>query len=267
MEIVVFVKQVPDPECGSESFTINAAELRVEPRGVLPVLSPFDENALEAALRIKESCAVGDVKITAVSAGKKISRTVVETALAVGADAFVKIEDKGFASSVLDSFATASVLAATMKKMGAYDLILAGRQAADWNAGQVGACVAHLLGVPAIALARKVEVHGSYTTVERLTSAGYDKVKAPLPAVVVVSNEVGVLRYSNIAQRRAARKKPVVSWSAADIGLAQPLRCRIVLTKLFAPESRQAHCVFASGETAADAGRNLAQRLHSNGIL
>lgn len=267
LAIVVCVKQVPDPECGRDSFTINSEALRVEPRGISPVLSPFDENALEAALRIRESLAAGEVSITAVSVGKKISRTVVETALAVGADTFVKVEDERFAPSALDSFATASILASALKKLGTFDLILAGRQASDWNDGQVGVGMAHLLGVPVITLARRVEVDGAHTIVERLTSQGYEKVKAPLPAVVVVSNEAGTLRYPGIAQRKQARTRPVLSWSAADIGVVAPPQPRLTLTRLFAPVARQSRCVFVEGETAADAGRNLAQRLRSDGVL
>jgi len=265
--IVVCVKQVPDPECGRDSFTINSDELRVDPRGVSPVLSPFDGNALEAALRIRESLPAGDVRITAVSVGKKISRAVVEAALAVGADAFVKIEDDGFASNLLDSFATASILAAAIGKMEKVDLVLAGRQASDWNAGQVGVGIAHLLAAAAITLARKVEVHGSCTVVERLTSEGYEKVEAPLPAVVVVSNEVGTLRYPSIAQRKAARTKQVLSWNLADIGMQRPPQPRLTLTNLFAPASRQPHCVFIEADSGVEAGRNLAQRLRSDGIL
>jgi hypothetical protein len=154
-----------------------------------------------------------------------------------------------------------------IRKMGGYDLILAGRQAADWNAGQVGVGVAHLLGVPVVTLARKVEVRGGCAIVERLTSAGYETVRAPLPAAVVVSNEVGMMRYPTIVQRREAKKKPVVSWGAGDIDLGRPLENRLHLRKLFAPATRQRDCVFVGGESAAEAGRKLAERLSSDGII
>jgi len=202
-----------------------------------------------------------------VSLGKRISKAVLETALAAGADQLVKIEGEAFASNALDSFACASILACAIRKMGGYDLILAGRQAADWNAGQVGVGVAHLLGVPVVTLARKVEVRGGCAIVERLTSAGYETVRAPLPAAVVVSNEVGMMRYPTIVQRREAKKKPVVSWGAGDIDLGRPLENRLHLRKLFAPATRQRDCVFVGGESAAEAGRKLAERLSSDGII
>jgi electron transfer flavoprotein beta subunit len=267
MDIIVCMKEVPDPECAREAFAINAGEPRVELRGVRPVLSPFDENALEAALRIKDEHPPDEVKITVVSLGKRISKAVLETALAAGADQLVKIEGEAFASNALDSFACASILACAIRRMGRYDLILAGRQAADWNAGQVGVGVAHLLGVPVVTLARKVEVRGGCAIVERLTSAGYETVRAPLPAAVVVSNEVGMMRYPTIVQRRAAKKKPVVSWGAGDIDLGRPLENRLLLRKLFAPATRQRDCVFVEGGSAADAGRKLAQRLLSDGVI
>jgi len=112
-----------------------------------------------------------DVKITVVSVGRKISSAILQKALAVGADELVKVEDDAFESGALDSYATASVLAATMKRIGRYDLILAGRQAARLERGQVGIGIAHILGIPAVTLARKVDVEGEYALVERLTQA------------------------------------------------------------------------------------------------
>jgi len=267
MDIIVCMKQVPDPESSRECFVIDTEKLRVEPRGIPPVLSPFDENALEAALRIKGDLQDRDVKITVVSVGRKISSAILQKALAVGADELVKVEDDAFESGALDSYATASVLAATMKRIGRYDLILAGRQAADWNAGQVGVGVAHLLGIPVVTLARRVDVDGTNTVVERLTGDGYERVRAPLPALVVVSNEVGELRYPGIAQRKAARSKPVVAWTAADVGFGTLPRRRLRLVELTSPEVRATDCILVDGADGADAGRRLAERLHRDGVL
>lgn len=267
LEIVVCVKQVSDPECGREALAVSADGRRVEATGLSPVLSPFDENALEAALRIKDRGASGEVKVTALSMGKKVARVVVETALAVGADAFIKIEDERFAPDALDSFATASILAGALRKLGRFDLVVAGRQAADGNAGQVGVGIAHLLGIPVITLACKVEVDGTRAVVERLTVDGTEKVRAPLPTLVVVSNEAGALRYPGLAQRKAARTKPLVTWSREDLGLESLPPPRLRLVRLTPPVTRQSHCVFIEADTAADAGRELAHRLHRDGVL
>jgi len=266
MNIIVCMKQVPDPEGPQDCFVINPEAVRVEPRGLPPVLSLFDENALEAALQIKDA-QEDRVKITVVSLGRRLSNAVLQKALAVGADELVKVEGEAFDSAGLDSFATATVLAATVKKLGAYDLILAGRQGADWNAGQVGIFLAGLLGIPAVTLARKVEIEGAYVRVERVLPSGYERVRTPLPALVIASNEVGEMRYPTLIQRREAKRKPTTAWGAEDIGLEGVPQNRQVLKRLFAPEMRQGTCQRVDGQTPAEAGRNLALRLRHDGIL
>src|SRR5512139_2674182 len=109
MEIIVCMKQVPDPEGSRTCFVIDREAQRVEPRGIPPVLSLFDENALEAALRVKEARTERDVKITVISMGKRISNAVLQKALAVGADELVKVEDDNIESGTLDSHGTAHV--------------------------------------------------------------------------------------------------------------------------------------------------------------
>ena len=112
MHIVVCIKQAPDHEGPRESYEIDQDALRVVPRGIPPVLSLFDENALEAALRIKDNS--DDVKVTILSIGKKVSNAVMVRALAAGADELAKVEDERFDSHELDSWATAGVMAKTM---------------------------------------------------------------------------------------------------------------------------------------------------------
>ncbi len=267
MKIIVCVKQVPDPEGPQDRFEIDAEALWVEPRGIPPVLSLFDENALEAALRIKDA-AGGEVEITVLSAGRRLSNAVLQKAMAVGADELVKVEDEAFDSASLDSHAAASVLAGAIRKIGDYDLVFAGRQAADWNAGQVGIGIAALLGIPVVTLVRKVEVEGRRAIVERVTERGYQVVSVPVPAVIVASNEVGEMRYPTMIQRREARKKPVSAWGAREIGMeAGPPRNRVVLRRLFPPATRKGACELIEGETPAEAGRNLARRLEEDGLL
>ncbi len=266
MDIIVCIKQVPDPEGPQDCFVINPETVRVEPRGLPPVLSLFDENALEAALKIKDACGE-DVKITVLSLGRRLSNAVLQKALAVGADELVKVEGEIFEASGQDSFSAASALAAAVRRIGAYDLILTGRQAADWNAGQVGIFLAGLLGLPAVTLARRVDIQGASVVVERVLPNGYERVRVPLPAVVVASNEVGEMRYPTMIQRREAKKKPVTAWGAEDIGLEGIPRNRVVLKRLFAPEMRKGQCRVVDGETPAAMGRNLARRLREDGVL
>jgi electron transfer flavoprotein beta subunit len=267
VNIIVCIKQVPDPEGPPGSFVINPALNRVEAKGIPPVLSLFDENALEAALRIKDALGHDKVKITVVSMGKRISGAVLQTALAAGADELVKIEDGALESAVLDSHATATTLASAIRNTGKYGLILTGRQAADWNAGQVGIGIARFLGIPAVTLAGKVTVKDGCAVVERVTPRGHEVVRTPLPSLIAVSNEAGALRYPTMMQRREAKHKPVISWSTADIGLHGNPETKLIVKGFFVREMRKGRCEIISGDTPATAGLNLAQRLMHDGVL
>ena len=267
MHIIVCAKQVPDPERSRSCFVINPDENTVEPRGIPPVLNTFDESALEAALRIKDAHG-GEVRVTILTLGHKISKNVMLKALAPGADDLLQIEDEAFAPGRVDSHATASVLAAAIEKAGDVDLILVGRQAADWNAGQVGIGLAHFLNVPVVTLARTIEIEADALLVERELLDGHESVRCSLPAVVMVSSDIGALRYSSLPQVRAAKKKPVVTWSARDIGLdTETMGNRIVLRRLYEPELRSRDCVMINGDSPEEAGRRLAERLREDSVL
>jgi electron transfer flavoprotein beta subunit len=266
MRIIVCIKQVPDPEGPPSSFIVNTELNRVEPKGIPPVLSIFDENALEAALKIKDEMN-GSSRISVLTMGKKISDAVLQKALAVGADELFKVEDESFDSAVLDSFCTAGALSAAIKAIGEYDLILVGRQAADWNAGQTGIGIAVQLGIPAITMARKVTVRDNDIYVERIIAGGYEIIKSPLPAVVMVSNEIGQLRYPTMIQRREAKTKPTTSWNAEKIGYTSTMENKVVLQKLNAPELKKRRCHVIEGATFEDAGKKLAERLRADCIL
>ncbi|MBP7735354.1 MAG: electron transfer flavoprotein subunit beta/FixA family protein [Spirochaetes bacterium] len=266
MRIIVCIKQVPDPEGPPSSFIVNADTNRVEPKGIPPVLSIFDENALEAALRIKEA-AGGQCTITVLSLGKKISDAVMQKALAVGADELFKVEDESLDPADCDSFRTADAIAAAIKSIGEYDLILVGRQAADWNAGQTGIGVACILGLPVITMARKIIINDNGVRVERLIPGGYEVVQSPMPAVVMVSNEIGQLRYPTMIQRREAKSKPITHWNAEKIGFNGEAANRVVIRKLYEPEVKKRRCSVIEGESLEEAGKKLAERLKADKII
>src|SRR6185503_19325459 len=197
LHIVVCVKQVPNPEAAFSMFKVDEQAKRVIPApGVQLVMSPFDEQALEAALRIRESGA--DTRITAVTFGAESARSVLKHALAMGADEAVLVKDDGFADA--GSEATALVLSRTIASLGAVGLILTGRQAADWDAGVVGCGIAELLGFPLVTFARKVETGGATARVERVLADGFETMEAELPAVVTVSNELGTARTPSLRE-------------------------------------------------------------------
>lgn len=262
LNIVVTVKQVPDPEAPLSTFKIDPEAKRAIPAaGVPPVLNPYDENALEAALRIKD---LHQAKITAISMGAKLAKAVLRKCLAAGADELVLLEDEAFEN--LDGNATAYILAAAIKKLGKYDLIFSGRQASDTNAGEVGPGIAEILGVPAVTIARKVEVAGGRLRVERVVSDGYEVVEAPLPALVTVSHELGELRNVPLRELMAAQKKPLTIWRCQDLGIGSPPMRQAKMLKLYIPQ-KEASCQIVVGETDEEAAANLALRLREAKIL
>jgi len=262
LNIVVCIKQVFDPEAPVSAYTVDAATKRVVLKGIPPVISPFDENALEAALRIK---GVQESKVTAISLGRNLSRPVLLKALAAGADELILLEDDAFEE--LDSHTTAVALTAAIRKLGQYDLILTGRQAADTNAGTVGAGIAEILGLPYVSVARKVEIENGGIVVERVIPDGYEVVEMPLPALVTVSNELGQLRYPSMQQLVAARKKPVTTWRATDLGLEFPQMRRVQLRDLFIPQREMGRCEMVTGESPEEMGANLALKLREAHLL
>lgn len=263
LQIIVCAKQVPDPEGPPSSFEVNEAERRVNARGIPPVINPFDENALEAAIRLKEAT---DAEITLLSMGKGISRAVILKAVAAGADSSLLVEGDSLDAALLDSFTTAHLLAGAVAKAGAYDLVLCGRQAADTNAGMVGLILAQLLGIPAITLAQKVEVSGGRVVVERVLPDGHEVVEADLPALVTVSGEVGDLRYPSLQAIKAAKGLPQTVLAQADLGLELSGLSRLETVALAAP-SRERRCTLVDGDTPDEAGRKLAQLLRQEKVL
>ncbi len=266
MHIIVCIKQVPDPEGPRESFVINEQLNVVEPQGIPPVMSLFDENALEAALRLKDKDKE-NVKVTILSIGKRVSDAVMIKALAAGADELIKVEDPVFDSAALDSVMAAQVLAAAIKKIDDYSLILVGRQAADWNAGQVGTNLAGLLNLPCITMAQKVETEGNSVIVERVTSGGYTVVQTDLPAVVMVSNEVGELRYPAMKLRRDAKNKPKTAWKMDDISLESLNEKKLVLKRLFTPVMEAGQCEMIDGDSPEKAADQLVKALKEVGVI
>jgi len=266
MNIIVCIKQILDPEMPPAKFKIDAQARKViAPEGIPLVISPFDEQAVEAALRIKDA---QEAKVTAITMGGQSAKDAVKHVLAMGVDEGIVLSDEAFDGS--DSFSTAYVLSQAIQKAGEYDLILCGRQAADWDAGQVGSIVAEELGIPVVTLARKVDATGGTVRVERVIPDGHEVVEAPLPAVVTVSSELGQARLPTGRGIVMAARKSIPVWSAQDIGCdvsrvgAGAARGEVVALTLPTHE-RKGEIV--SGETGAQAAVNLALKLRENRII
>lgn len=266
MDMIVCVKQVPDPEMPSSSFRIDPEANRLIPAaGVLPVLNGFDEQAVEAALRIKDT---HGGKITVITLGKDLVADVTNKPLAMGADEIVILWDDAFEGG--DSYSTAHTLAAGIRKIGKYDLIFCGRQASDWDAGQVGSGIAEILGIPCVTFAKDVKAADGKVRVERIVLNGYEVVEAPTPCVITVSNELGAPRYPTLRGIMAAGRKQRIRWNARDLDIF-PSRigaagARTKLLRLFTPE-KMSCCEMVGADTAADAGHQLALKLREAGII
>ncbi len=263
LNIVVCIKQVIDPEAPSSTFKLDVEAKRAIPaEGIPPVLNPFDENALEAALRIKDK---QPARITVISIGRQLAQRVLRRCLAVGADDLVILEDDDLDS--FDSYFTAYILANVIqRKIGQYDIILCGREASDSDAGQVGSGIAEILGIPSITIARKVLVNNGSLTVERLVSYGYEVIEVSMPALVTASNEVGELRMATVQDIIGAQKKPITVYSKNDLEIDAFPKEKIDLLKLYIP-IHKVNTEIITGDTVEEAACNLASRLHDAKII
>jgi electron transfer flavoprotein beta subunit len=157
-----------------------------------------------------------------------------------------------------------------IKKVGAYDIIFCGRQASDWDAGQVGTGIAEILGLPSVTVAKKIEIVDSKAKVERVVADGIEIVETSLPALFTITNELGEPRYPTIKGIMAAKKKEPIVWKPSDIGVTpQQIGAaarRTKMLKLFQPV-REGKCEIVSGETPEEAAVKLATRLREAKVL
>lgn len=263
LHIVVTAKQVLDPETPVSAFQINANAVSVT-GNVAPVVNGYDEQAVEAALRIKESS--GDAKVTVLSYGCDFALDVIKKPLAMGADDLILLQDASFENSIDPTLAIAALVAA-IRKLGDVDIVLAGRQASDWDNALVPLGIAEALEWPVATIAQKVDVVGNTVTVQRVLPDGHQLVEAQLPAVVTVSNELGSARYPNMRGIMAARRVQPTIWGPGDLGIdGGRLEPAFELVSLAKPES-SVETEIISGDDDEDAGRKLAQRLREERLI
>ena len=266
INIIVCIKLVNDPEAPPSSFQIDATNNAVLlPPGVSQVISTFDEFALEAALQTREK---EGGKITALSLGSNIQRDIIKKPLSMGADELVLLDDPAFTDG--DSWSTAYALALAIKKIERFDLILCGRQAADWDSGQVGSGIAELLGLPCVNISRKIEISGAKAIIERVINDGYETIEMDLPGVITVSNEHPTPRYPNINGIMKAKGKEPLVWKPSDIGAdmakigANGRRSKLI--RLF-QQPRNTKCEIITGDTPENAAVKLADRLREAKVI
>jgi electron transfer flavoprotein beta subunit len=210
MKIAVCVKHVPD---ATVTKRIDPQTKRLDRSGE-GALNPFDTQAVEEALRIKERD--GDGEVVLVSMGPERALDSLRKALAMGADRAVLVSDEQAAGS--DLVATSRVLAAALEREAA-DLIVFGQQGGDSDGAVLGAAVADRLRRPVISQVAELEIADGKLKGKRQTEFGYDVIEAPLPAVVAVSDAINEPRYPSLKGIMGAKKKPQETVSAGDLGL------------------------------------------------
>ena len=233
MKIAVCLKQVPSTDT---RIKIAADGKRIDPAGVTFVTNPYDEFALEEAIRIKEARG-GEVVVLSVGGSGTVA--ALRNALAVGADSAVLLKT----DADPDSLATARLLAGELGGKG-FDLILCGKQAVDDDAAQVGPMLAELLDLPCATVVVKLELGEGSAKATREIEGGVENLELPLPAVIAAQKGLNEPRYASLKGIMAAKKKPIEEKAVeAPAALAE-------VASLALPPARQAGKIVGEGAAA-----------------
>lgn len=211
MKSIVIVRQTPDTEA---KIKVAASGDSIDPEGIKWIMNPYDEYAVEEALRLKEK---NGGEVVLITMGPARCLEALRTGLAMGADSAVHIKDDDFAFS--DPFAIGKVIAQEIKNSGGYDIILTGKKMIDEETGQVGIQVAQELGIPHVSIATKLDVNvdAKTATVEKDIEGGQMVVEVPLPAVITCEKGLNEPRYASLPGIMKAKKKPVKDVAVGDV--------------------------------------------------
>jgi len=257
LRVLVCIKQILDPEIPPRNFRVDRTSKQVIPGDAAWVLNPFDANALELALQLKDR--QKDCSVTALTLGGEACGKVLRHALAMGCDEALWLKDPFFEG--LDSWATAKVIAKGIQKRGPLDLVLCGRQAGDWDMGQVGALIAEELSLPFVSLVSKAEVHDGKIRWQREIDRGFEIVETLLPALATVtSSSSNQPRYPTAKGIVLAGRKKIAVFSAQDLGMVERLAPRVAVEDLWVPNyERQMEVI--EGEDGTAKALNLVRTL------
>ncbi|WP_371381577.1 electron transfer flavoprotein subunit beta [Sporomusa aerivorans] len=208
MEIIVCVKQVPD----TTEVKIDPATNTLIRQGVPSIVNPFDRNAVEEALKLKDK---HGGRVTVISMGPPQAKEALKECLAMGADEAILMSDRAFGGA--DTLATSRTLAAGIKKLGRYDVILCGKQAIDGDTAQVGPEIAEHLDIAQLTYVSKLEITDGIVRVEREHEEGYEVIETNLPVLVSVVKSINEPRYPSIKGTMKANRKEIPVWAAADV--------------------------------------------------
>ena len=209
MHIIVCIKQVP-----------NTTDVRIDPvtntlirEGVESVINPFDAYAIEEGVRLKERFGG---KVTVITMGPPQAETALREAISLGCDEAILVTDRKFAGS--DTWATSYTLSCAIRKVGAFDIVICGKQASDGDTAQVGPGISTHLDIPQVTYVKKIEeMSDDKAKVERMTEEGYDIVETPLPCLFTVVKEINTPRIPSLRGMMKAKSAQIAKWTAEDI--------------------------------------------------
>ncbi|MFN2572756.1 MAG: electron transfer flavoprotein subunit beta [Gemmatimonadales bacterium] len=237
MKIAVCIKRVPDSET---RVKITSDGKRLDEAGVKFVMNPYDEFAVEEALRRKEKAGSGEVAVLCM--GPSAAQETIRTALAMGADRGILLQaDK----PPTDPYEAATTIAAELRS-GSWDMILFGRMAIDDYNHQVGSLVAELLGLPCVTAVSHLDIDGSSGVAEREIEGGIEVVAFPLPAVLTVDKGLNEPRYPALKGIMAAKKKPL------EVKPVQPGAGSFEVVALTPPPERKEGKIVGEGPAAVE---------------
>ena len=229
---VVCIKQVADTET---RVRVAADGRSLDPAGVTWIMNPYDEFALEQALRVKEKLGAGEV--VALSLGGPGVQTTLRNALAIGADRAIHLKSD---TAQPDSLQVARAIGAALRDLGA-QIVWFGKQAVDDDAAQVGPMVATLLGLPCVTVVAAMELNGSAVKLEREIEGGREVIECPLPCVLAADKGLNEPRYASLKGIMAAKKKPIEE-KPAELGEAS-----LEIVSMSLPAARAAGRVIGEG--------------------
>jgi len=260
MNIVVCIKQIIDPEIKPDQFHLDPVTFR-QIRGNLPlVISAYDQNALEAALQLREKAGG---HITALCVGDPGAGVAIKSALGMGVDAGALVCDfDGVATGV---FGVAHILVRAIEKIGAPDLILTGCVSGDTGHKVIAPLIAEELDLPCTTFVSRIEARDGKVILRRVVEDGYELINGELPIVVsILSDETNVPRYPKMRDIMIASKKPLSVWKAIDLEPGSSAtaihRARIQMLQVGIPH-QESRCEMLVGETPEERAEKLALRL------
>lgn len=254
MNIYVFVKRVPDTE---SKIRIDHETNTIKEEGLTFVLSPYDEYAVEEALRLREA---NGGKVTAVTVGNEKVLTTLKKCLAMGTDEAVLLKDE--VPETYDGLRTAKILArAIEKKFSDYTLLFFGKQSVGADNSQIPSMVAELLGLPQANVVTKLEIEGNKGIAHREIEGALEKVSLSFPAVISAQKGLNEPRYETLKGIMAAKKKEIPVVTLADLDLKEEdIAPLLEVIKIESPPQRQAGKIVE--EEPAEAAKQMVKFLH-----